>query len=127
MYTQRLCLIACLVVSGCGGANTIVPAGSASFGGAWGSSKTDVWFIGADSHGGVVYHWNGSVTAPVPAPAVAEVSPSGIWGSSASDIWISGNTPDRRAALLHYDGTTWTRQFVTDRTGDFGGIWGTGP
>lgn len=65
----------------------------------------------------------------VPASLIINEDLLGIWGSGANDVWIVGVTngqpgvfPSSRA-ILHYDGSTWSR---TEPSAALVGLWGSG-
>ncbi|TDC61743.1 hypothetical protein E1200_28255, partial [Actinomadura sp. GC306] len=83
----------------------------------------DVWFYALEQHPlfppPALHHWNGSeftvhrIPGPSdPAGGVRPMSATGFLGSIASDgrggVWVS--TPADTSHLLHFDGSTWTRE-----------------
>jgi hypothetical protein len=93
------------------------PTGSALLA-VWGSSKTDVWAVGAS---GRVLHWDGSEWKRQPdVPKQRHLVH--LMGGGPKDLWASG-TDDRSAQyLLHWDGTAWSEQ-----AGRGGPLWVGGP
>ncbi len=87
-------------------------------------SASDGWMIGVglgfDGGGpSEVWHYDGNAWAPVSNPVLSSIAPFAVTGGANGDIWISGidysvsvgdgfdgNAP---AALLHYDGTRWSK------------------
>src|SRR5512140_1354517 len=82
-----------------------VPSGTtANLTGVWGTSASDVWAVGDN----VILHYNGANWSVSGTTALLR----GIWGSSSSNVWAVGWQPLAQgifgAALLHYDGTSWS-------------------
>ena len=78
----------------------------------WGPSASDVWAV---SDSGEVVHYDG--TSWSSDASQTNVWLKAIWGTSASDVWAGGDH-----ALLHYDGSRWTK--VSSEVQVFG-LWGT--
>lgn len=91
-----------------------VPASGHLYG-VWGTGPDNVYAVGV---GGAVLHFNGAAWA-VEAGGLTESTLSGVWGSGTDDIWVSGGR-----AMLHYDGSQWTR-LATASSG--WALWGFGP
>jgi hypothetical protein len=99
----------------------------------WAHSPNDVWAVGPN---GVVAHYDGSAWTQSDLREIADVdltdachelSLQAVWGSGPSDIWAVGYaypSPAGPTLVLHYDGSKWTREPVTDTDGLFD-VWGT--
>ena len=79
------------------------PAGVDLFG-AWGSSASDVWYVGA---AGTILHFDGHAFSSPDSGTGEELR--GVWGSSASDVWAVGRPQydEGDAVILHWDGSAW--------------------
>jgi hypothetical protein len=95
----------------------VVPSPSSSAGtllvGAGASATNDVWAVGL----GLIEHWTGSAWHVVAAPSGSHLN--GVVALSTTDAWASGTGP---AAILHWDGTSWTRSLKTGARIDLPGI-----
>ncbi len=111
-----------------------VPTGAFyGLGAIWASSPTDVW--ASDSHDigpGIFVHWDGITWSWSYHTGV-----NGFWGFARDDVWGAGRSctwrPDHSIwcfnTISHFDGNSWTAQFVgSGGQGDgFSAIWGVGP
>ncbi|HYP97350.1 MAG TPA: hypothetical protein VER96_01665 [Polyangiaceae bacterium] len=66
----------------------------------WGSSKHDVYVVGANS---TLLHYDGNSWSPVPLMLGASIDFTSVHGTSAKDVWVVG----LGRAALHYDGSAW--------------------
>lgn len=78
----------------------------------WGTSDDDLYIT---SHGGVIYHWNGSAWSQY-FSGVGE--PIGIRGRAPDDIYAAGYT----STILHFDGARW--RTIADPDGSAGALCG---
>lgn len=98
------------------------PTGTlAGFLGVWGSSPTDVFFVGAN----VIRHYDGSTWSFHDMPVAATLYDA--WGTGSDDVWAVGNS-----TILHYDGTSWAEQLSGERLFSVHGtsgtdVWAVGP
>jgi len=79
---------------------TLIQApGTGSLYGCWGSSPTNVYFVGQDNTGAaVVLNYDGSAVSAATLPSgLSSTRLNGVWGSSPSDVYAVG-----------YDDTTYT-------------------
>ncbi len=72
--------------------------GSGILYGLWGTSRTNVFAVGA---GGRIAHYNGTAWAAMPSPTARNLAR--VAGSGTSDVWALGDS-----VLVHFDGTQWT-------------------
>jgi hypothetical protein len=82
-----------------------------------GSGARDVWLSrpwGADS----VVHYDGSTWSTRPLPVSRSWEQSVVWGAADDDAWAIV-----RGGILLWDGSAWTRSFVTESVGS---IWSGG-
>lgn len=88
-------------------------------------SPDDGWLVGqASRSGAVVFHYDGHIWAPVTAPALASFNPWVAAAASPTAVWIAGTATDFTGVggfdgndpetIVHYDGTTWSRQNLPD-------------
>ncbi len=88
--------------------------------GVWGSGPSDVFVVGGTGTQGEVYHFDGSVWAPMAVPEVPLL------------VWVFGFAPDDVYAVglgggaLHYDGLTW-EALDAETTTNLWGVWGNAP
>lgn len=85
----------------------------------FGFSKNDVWLGGSD---GKIFHfngnsWNSAFTYNKEGQVTNDIVD--IWGDKANDIYATGVIffdafQTQRGYLLHYDGTEWKEEFITD-------------
>jgi hypothetical protein len=92
--------------------------------GLWGSSGSDVWFVGGV---GSVDHWNGSVWTKTYQDS--KFSWHGVWGASSSDIWAVGERWEYgtfASGIAHWNGTDWsaTKTVLGYWKGKLRGVWG---
>ena len=80
----------------------------------WGTSSSDVFIATFD---GVIWHYNGSTWSSQTGLAPRLKT---LWGSGPNDVYVGG------AALLRFDGTTWTEQAAGDAL-DYRTLIGWGP
>ena len=90
--------------------------------GVWGSSSTDVFFVG-DS--GYVFHYDGSNCYTILEGQPDEIAMLyDVWGTSGSDVFaVGGNYGD----IIHYDGSGWSRMRRTEEQQNLYGVWGYSP
>lgn len=81
--------------------------------GAAASGTNDVWAVGL----GLIEHWTGSGWHVVAAPAHAHLS--AVDAVSPTDAWAAGQGP---AAIVHWNGTSWSRSLKTGTRIDFAGL-----
>jgi hypothetical protein len=91
----------------------------------WGSSATDVFAVGAhefeSSSRTLIVHFDGQTWTPMTLPDnAANLGLYDVWGTSARDVYAVGiqglsNPGGLSGALLHYDGTRWTK--VAEKSG----------
>ena len=95
-----------------------VSASSAFVIGLSADSATDMWAIGGDPSGNLVWHWNGTHWT-----VKAVISPNGTAGLlgvaaiSSTDVWTVGYTnaaKDQQTVSLHWNGTGWTHVTTPD-------------
>jgi hypothetical protein len=89
-----------------------VGPGSQQLFGVWGERSDSVWAVGGDltdeSHGGVIWHYDGQSWQSVD---LSSVFPDGapllfkIWGRNEHDIYAVGQA----GTILHYDGEGWAK------------------
>lgn len=72
-------------------------------------STTDAWAVGTDPTGGLVEHWNGTKWALVQTPAAAGTWLINVSAPSASNVTILGIVHGGQMAILHYNGSSWSR------------------
>jgi hypothetical protein len=88
--------------------------------GVFGSDPENVWVHGRDATGPMLLHWDGQAWAanidfrPVLPPDPSEpFDAHGLIGSGCSidadDVWVHGRLDENNDALLHWDGSEWTR------------------
>ena len=96
----------------------------------WGTSPSDVFAVGD-----TILHYDGSTWSrmEIATVAIERVKLSGVWGTSSSDVFAVGSIRNDdwslEGAVLHYDGTTWSRMeiatVVLDHLSRLSGVWGT--
>jgi hypothetical protein len=70
-------------------------------------SSNNVWAVGNATSNGLIEHWDGTAWSIVSNSVIAGAGQlSSISADSANDVWAVGN---RVAAILHFNGTTWSR------------------
>jgi hypothetical protein len=78
--------------------------------GIWGSSPTDLWFVGGQfAANGFAWHFDGTTFTPATLPS--DLTTSAVWkvaGTSANNVWMSASL----GAVLHWDGQSLTRENV---------------
>jgi hypothetical protein len=84
--------------------------------GVWGSSATNVWFVG---NYGTVLHYTGTSTLAAVSIGTTERL-TGIFGFSANDIYICGHY----GILYHYNGSVWSQISTPSINFSFGGMFG---
>ncbi len=88
--------------------------------GVWGSSASDVWFVGA---AGTIMHFDGHAFTASDSGSSAELR--GVWGSAANDVWAVGRPywAAGDAEILHFDGSAWS---VSQKipTSELYAVWG---
>ncbi|NOZ28470.1 MAG: PKD domain-containing protein [Chloroflexi bacterium] len=100
----------------------------------WGSASNDVYVLGEY---GEVYHYNGSTWSNfqlTQAGSSLGLSRAySIWGTGPDNIFIVGGndsgTASTEGRIFHYDGSTWSLQFVVSSLGYlwFNHVWGLSP
>ena len=87
--------------------------------GVWGSSSTDVFFVG-DS--GYIFYYNGSNCYTMLDTQLGDIEILyDVWGFSGNDVFaVGGNLGE----ILHYDGNGWTVMRRTKESQYLYGIWG---
>jgi hypothetical protein len=84
---------------------TITGNNSLSVSKGWGSSSSDMYFVG---RGGSIAHYNGSSWIPMTSNTTVDLQD--IWGIDGSHIWAAGtNDIDGHSVLLQCNGTSWTK------------------
>lgn len=87
-------------------------------------SSTDGWATGAvrspEPSGPLALHYNGATWTAIKDPAFASLSLNALAAAPDGEVWITAvdyNEPgfdgDAPAAILHYDGHTWTREQIS--------------
>lgn len=82
----------------------------------WGTSKEDVWVVGA---GETLQHFDGKRWSPIQL-MVGGTEFSSVFGTSARDVWVVG----ANKFVVHFDGASWTRMEVTSTWDVFRSGWG---
>lgn len=86
----------------------------------WGSSASDVFAVGA---GGTILHYDGADWTSHESGTDAALT--AVWGSSASNVFAAGHDAEAgTAAILYYDGLTWTRVYDVATESPLRGLWG---
>lgn len=109
---------------------TIIDTGTGFVTGVWGSSRSDVWFVGlrkngfASAHPETLFHFNGASFNLV---AIGPYDLYGVWGASTSDVWAVGKDADiGQAAVFHFNGIEWFETSIEDNQTLYS-VWGTSP
>ncbi len=102
----------------------------------WGSDPGNVYVCGYNMMGGdgAIYHYDGHQWKPVHLPANNLNNFWGIRGFAANDIWVAGaklyinpkgQTSLDSAAVLHYNGTSWSEMLQSHMgTRGLKSVWG---
>ncbi len=86
----------------------------------WGSSASDVFAVGA---GGTILHYDGAAWTSPESGTAADLT--AVWGSSASNVFAAGHDAEAgTAAILYYDGLTWSRVYDVATESPLRGLWG---
>ncbi len=90
--------------------------------GVWGSSSTDVFFVGDSGH---IFHYDGSNCYTMLEGQPGEIAMLyDVWGTSGSDVFaVGGNYGE----ILYYDGNGWARMRRTEEEQNLYGVWGYSP
>lgn len=81
-----------------------VPARSGSILKIWGSSPTDIFFVG---NNGSITHYNG--TRSTEMESGTDIDLLDVWGTCESEVWIAGWSRDvDESVILHYNGVKWS-------------------
>jgi len=95
----------------------------------WGASSRDVFAVGGDWSVAAAIHYDGSSWKAID-PAV-KLDLGSVWGTSPTDVFAGAGalgTGGHGGMILHYDGSTWTQQYVSvsdqEQVMD---VWGLGP
>lgn len=85
-------------------------------------APNDIWAVGSV---GTVIHWDGTAWRTVSLGTLTTSRDLfDVWASGPKDVWIVGASSTTDFGLtLHYDGTTWTRPFLSANN-DLNGIHG---
>jgi hypothetical protein len=102
----------------------------------WGSGPNDVFAVGefpATSGGGeiapttkttaILHHagnTSGAIWTNMPTGIVNGQTLHSVWGSGPNDVFAVGTG----ATVLHYNGSTWSKQTMPNGTADLYGVWG---
>ena len=96
----------------------------------WGTSSTDVFAVGKRA---TVLHYDGTSWSMQSTPgSISARDLADVWGSSSTDVFAVGGEilPFNRgtsSVLLHYDGTSWSKQ-ASGMTGNpLRSVWGSSP
>ncbi len=87
-------------------------------------AANDGWAIGQtiypDEYGAIALHYNGSTWTKINGPAFASLNLQAMAVAPNGEVWITavdysqpGFDGDAPAALLHYDGSQWTREHIS--------------
>jgi hypothetical protein len=79
-----------------------------------GSASNDLWAVG---HSRFALHWDGSKWSSFPTNALHEDYLGGIDELSPNNVWAAGG-----AAIVHWDGTSWTQTYQPDSSGTQGNL-----
>lgn len=71
--------------------------------GIWGTSASDVYFVGA---GGAIVHYDGANFTAMASNTTMTLH--AVWGSGAGDVFAVGDA----GTIMHYDGSAWTQMIV---------------
>jgi photosystem II stability/assembly factor-like uncharacterized protein len=90
--------------------------------GVWGSSSTDVFFVGDSGH---IFHYNGLNCYTTLEDQLGDIDILyDVWGASQTDVFaVGGNLGE----ILHYDGNGWSVMRSTKEPQNLYGIWGYSP
>lgn len=69
----------------------------------WGVDAMNVYAAGYETNTGIVSKYNGTSWKKENIPSVGKLW--SVWAAGSKDIWVGGEA----AALLHYDGVSWTQ------------------
>lgn len=85
-------------------------------------APNDIWAVGSV---GTVLHWDGTAWRSVSLGTLSTTRDLfDVWASGPNDVWVVGGASLTDFALtLHFDGTTWTRPFLSANN-DLNGIHG---
>jgi hypothetical protein len=96
----------------------VLPTGTPTLFGAWGSGPTDVWAAGVN---GTVVRFDGNAWAAVPlSGAAATQTLTSVWGASSNDVWVVGEA----GTILRGNATGVARE-TSNTTDNLVGVWGT--
>jgi hypothetical protein len=87
------------------------PTGEAIYG-IFGTADDDIWLAGAE---GTIQHWDGNHLT-LAYQGVATQSFYAVWASGPSDVWVGGDG-NGGAALVHWDGQTWSTDYSVNGMG----------
>jgi probable HAF family extracellular repeat protein len=93
------------------------------FGGAWGSSSSDIFAVGWNNKGPArLYHDASGSWSAMGVPGTSD-NLRAAWGSASNDVYALGSV-DQSPGILHYNGTVWSQMTVPSSAGALLGIWG---
>jgi hypothetical protein len=111
---------------------------SASLGGVWGPSDSEVFSVGnwcfeifTTSAGGQIVHYSGGLWTPLMS-LEAQGSLHGVWGTSRSDVFAVGCVVTNdgipiRDLIQHFDGSSWSVMLNFGGRWGLSGVWGSSP
>ena len=88
--------------------------------GVWGSSPSDVFFVGEAGH---IFHYDGQYCSAMLEGQLGEITMLyDVWGTSESDVFAVGGD---LGEILHFDGNGWSLMRKTKEPQTLYGVWGT--